>query len=99
MNHLAQEMVAYYHESRPHQAKDNNLLVLAGGVEKAEEPGVVRLSDIRCKKRLGGLLRHYCRKAACRTSRCGVRVAVIRAAAARRNSMPQARCWSVYVRL
>ena len=31
--------MAYYHESRPHQAKDNDLLVLAGGVEKAEEPG------------------------------------------------------------
>ena len=59
-----QEMVAYYHKSRPHQAKDNDLLVLAGGVEKAEEPGVVRLSDIRCKKRLGGVLKHYYRKAA-----------------------------------
>lgn len=91
--------MAYYDESRPHQAKDNDLLVLVGGVEKADEPGVVRLSDIRCKKRLGRLLRHFYSKAACRTSCCGVRVAVIRAAAPRRNSMPQARCWSVYVRL
>ena len=32
--------------------------------EKAEEPKVVRLSDIRWKKRLGGVLRHYYRKAA-----------------------------------
>ena len=64
MNHLVKEMVAYYHESRPHQAKENDLLVSAGGTAKAEQPDVVRLSDIRCKKRLGGELKHYYRKAA-----------------------------------
>jgi hypothetical protein len=62
MNHLVREMVAYYHESGPHQAKDNDLLVPAEGVKKADEPDGVRLSDIRCKKRLGGLLKHYYRK-------------------------------------
>lgn len=64
MNHLAHEIVAYYHEARPHQIKDNDLLVPAADAKKAEEPGVVRLSDIRCRKRLGGLLKHYYRKAA-----------------------------------
>jgi len=31
MNYLVREMVAFYHEFRPHQAKDNDLLVAAGG--------------------------------------------------------------------
>lgn len=64
MNHLVSEMVAYYHEARPHQAKDNDLLVSAEEAKTAEEREVVRLSDVRCKKRLGGLLKHYYRKAA-----------------------------------
>jgi len=64
MNHLVKEMVAFYHESRPHQAKDNDLLVPTKAAKKAEEPEVVRLSEVRCKKRLGGVLKHYYRKAA-----------------------------------
>ena len=64
MDHLVREMVAFYHESRPHQAKDNDLLVPAEDTKKADEPEVVRLSDIRCKKRLGGVLKHYYRKVA-----------------------------------
>ena len=57
-------MVAFYHESRPHQAKDNDLLVQSEDANKAKEPEVVRLSEIRCQKRLGGMLNHYYRKAA-----------------------------------
>ena len=57
-------MVEFYHESRPHQAKDNDLLVPPADAKDAEEPEVVRLSEIRCKKRLGGVLKHYYRKAA-----------------------------------
>ena len=64
MNHLAQEMVAYYHESRPHQAKDNDLLVPDADAKKVEKPDVVRLSEVRCKKWLGGVLKDYYRKAA-----------------------------------
>lgn len=41
MNHMVCEMVAYFHESRPHQAKDNDLLVPAEDTENAEEPEVV----------------------------------------------------------
>ena len=52
------------HESRPHQSKDNNLLVPAADAKKAEEPDVVSISDIRGKKRLGGVLKHDYRKAA-----------------------------------
>jgi len=44
--------------------KDNDLLVRAADAKKADEPEVVRLSEIRCKKRLGGVLKHYYRKAA-----------------------------------
>jgi putative transposase len=58
MNHLVREMVAYYHESRPHQAKDNDLLVGVEGTKEAAESEVLRLSDVRCKKRLGGLLKY-----------------------------------------
>ena len=54
MNHLVKEMVEFYHESRPHQAKDNDLLVPTQAT--GEERAVVRLSEIRCKKRLGGVL-------------------------------------------
>jgi hypothetical protein len=62
MNHLVKEVVEFYHESRPHQAKDNDLLVPSRG--KGEEPELVRLSEIRCRKRLGGVLKHYYHKAA-----------------------------------
>lgn len=64
MNHLVKEMVEFYHESRPHQAKDNDLLVSPKDAKKASEPEVVRISDIRGKKRLGWVLKHYYRKAA-----------------------------------
>jgi len=64
MNHLVKEMVEFYHESRPHQAKDNDLLVPVGDAKKADEPEVVRISEVLCKKRLGGVLKHYYLKAA-----------------------------------
>jgi hypothetical protein len=31
---------------------------------QADGPDVVRLSEVRCKKRLGGVLKHYYRKVA-----------------------------------
>ncbi|MCY2994212.1 MAG: hypothetical protein NTY19_41005 [Planctomycetota bacterium] len=37
LNHLVHEIVAYYHEARPHQVKDNDLLVPAADAKKAEE--------------------------------------------------------------
>ena len=64
MNHMAREMVAYFHESWPYQSTDNDLLIPATDTKRAEGPEVVRLSDIRCRRRLGGLLEHYYRKAA-----------------------------------
>jgi hypothetical protein len=57
-------LLAFYHDSHPHQAKDNDLLVPAEDAEKAEDAEVVRLSEIRCRNGLGGVLKHYYRKAA-----------------------------------
>ncbi len=72
MDHLVSEMTSYYHEERPHQAKENNLLVPTAtppekkrNRKKAESPpDVVPVSQIKCRQRLGGLLKHYHRKAA-----------------------------------
>ena len=73
MDHLVSEIIAYYHEERPHQAKDNNPLLPDAPVAARRKskrrrdeppPDVPSLSQIHCRKRLGGLLRHYYRKAA-----------------------------------
>ena len=73
MNHLVSEMVAHYHEERPHQAKENDPLVRGssepttknpkGRKESAPPPDVVPLGDITCRQRLGGLLKHFSPKA------------------------------------
>lgn len=73
MNLLLSEMIAYYHKERPHQAKENDLLVSPSAPEtpkrgKAKKkpeppPDVVPISEIACRQRLGGLLKHYYRKA------------------------------------
>lgn len=71
MDHLVSEMTAYYHEERPHQAKENDLLAPTAippgkkrSRKKAEPPDVMPISQIECRQRLGGLLKHYHRKAA-----------------------------------
>ncbi len=53
------EFVAHYHEERNHQGKGNALLFPADGRRIGSQNG-----QIRCKERLGGLLKYYCRKAA-----------------------------------
>lgn len=74
MNHLCSEFLAHYHEERPHQGKENGLLVRvdpaearkAGrrGKRTKQPPAAASVSQIRCRERLGGLLKHYHRKAA-----------------------------------
>ena len=66
LDHLCSEYLAHYHQERPHQGKGNELL-LAKTRRKSfpaqtDEP--ISLADVRCSQRLGGLLKHYCRKAA-----------------------------------
>ncbi|MDP1798992.1 MAG: hypothetical protein Q8K78_15975, partial [Planctomycetaceae bacterium] len=73
-NHLVAEMVAHYHEERPHQAKDNETLRRPsaklpkkkpkGRKESAPPSDIVPIGDIQCRQRLGGLLKHYSRRAA-----------------------------------
>ena len=63
LNHLCAVFLDYYHRLRPHQAKHNELLV-AKRRSKPPPTEVIPLSDVRCEQRLGGLLKHYYRKAA-----------------------------------
>jgi len=70
MDHLVNEFVTHYHEERPHQAKGNDRLhVLLGECcspkQKPESPPNDSADfGIECRLRLGGLLKHYVRKAA-----------------------------------
>jgi putative transposase len=59
LRRLLSEFVAYYHEERNHQGKDNALLFPVNGQKIGSLEGT-----IRCKERLGGLLKYYYRKAA-----------------------------------
>lgn len=73
MNHLVSEMVAHYQEEPPHQAMENDPLIQAspeppkkksrGRKASPPPPDVVPIGDIECRQRLGGLLKHYSRKA------------------------------------
>jgi transposase InsO family protein len=55
-DHICAEFTTFYHECRPHQGIGNRLI----GAEEDEEPlAVTSLDQVRCEKRLGGLLKHY----------------------------------------
>jgi putative transposase len=71
MRHLyavARSWLDHYHAERPHQGVENELLVKPPGVKKSVEnrtaDEMLSLQDIRCRQRLGGLLKHYERVAA-----------------------------------
>jgi putative transposase len=70
MDALCAEYVAHYHEERPHQSLANEPLRRPkprGRPRTWHGPiadQVVPLSEVRCKQRLGGLLKSYSRKAA-----------------------------------
>jgi putative transposase len=70
MDHLCAEYLAHYHEERPHQSLENEPLKKPkrrGRPKKHCGPldeQVVPLLEVRCKQRLGGLLKSYSRKAA-----------------------------------
>lgn len=58
LRHVAEVYVDFYNRKRPHQSKNNRPLAATG------ETIVPTTSAIRCQEFLGGLLRHYYRKAA-----------------------------------
>jgi transposase InsO family protein len=59
LRRVLSEFVIHYHEERNHQGKGNVLLFPAKGQNIGSLEG-----PIRCKERLGGLLKYYYRKAA-----------------------------------
>jgi putative transposase len=61
LRYLVTEYVAWYNERRPHQGKDNRPLSL---VSPAEPVGGFAAGDVACEERLGGVLKHYYRRAA-----------------------------------
>jgi putative transposase len=65
LNYLIKQFVEHYHEERPHQGIDNNLPIPKKRRRK-KPPGesTISIASIGCKSRLGGLLKHYHRKAA-----------------------------------
>src|SRR5262249_27443950 len=68
LGYIVREFVQHYHQERPHQAKGNVPLCDADAVANAdeEEPRILKFptKKVRCRERLGGLLRHYYRAAA-----------------------------------
>ena len=50
------EFVHHYHEERPHQGLDNELI--------APTTTVIGTGQMKCRERLGGLLKFYYREAA-----------------------------------
>ena len=63
------EFVEHYHEERPHQGMGNDVLVTGetpSAKSEDEDPplDVAPVSQIACRERLGGVLKHYYRKAA-----------------------------------
>jgi hypothetical protein len=65
LRHIVGEFVEHYNAERPHQARGNVPLPEAQAAD-AGEPAVVKFpeGEVRCRERLGGLLRHYHRAAA-----------------------------------
>jgi len=66
LDHLCAEYLAYYHQERPHHGTDNELLTGKKVPKPSAHQGadVITLAGVRCQQRLGGLLKHYSRKAA-----------------------------------
>jgi putative transposase len=63
MDALCREYLDHYLTERPHQGKENEVLV-GESPAKQENAEMPTLSDIRCQTRLGGLLKSYSRQAA-----------------------------------
>jgi putative transposase len=58
LRHALSEYGSHYHQERPHQGKDNVVLMPAANDRQQRD------SPIQCRERLGGLLKYYHREAA-----------------------------------
>jgi len=58
LRHIVSEFLTHYNSERPHQR--------VGNIPLSDEPRILKFPSgrIRCRKRLGGLLKHYHRSAA-----------------------------------
>ena len=61
LNHICSEAVLWYNTERGHSARDN---VPPAWEAPPEEVHTIKRSDVVCTTRLGGLLKHYARRAA-----------------------------------
>jgi putative transposase len=69
MDYLCSQFAEYYHNERPHQGKENDLLTRTAKAKRRSVAVISKieslpLSQIRCNQRHGGLLKHYYRSAA-----------------------------------
>jgi putative transposase len=64
MDYIVAEAVEHYHTERPHQAMNNEVLILPVGHAEQDETPAPEPEEITCNERLGGLLKHYARAAA-----------------------------------
>jgi transposase InsO family protein len=65
MDVLCSEFKEHYHLERPYQGLDNEQIVKPSKRKKpASIPSSIRLADVQCKERLGGLLSRYSLKSA-----------------------------------
>ena len=60
LDYLVSQYLAYYHSDRPHQGLENRLILTS----KPPPDDVPDLMQITCYERLGGLLKHFERRAA-----------------------------------
>ena len=58
LHHVLREYVAHYHQERPHQGKGNVILMPSLRSDQQHD------DPVRCRERLGGLLKYYDREAA-----------------------------------
>jgi putative transposase len=58
LHHVLREYVAHYHQERPHQGKGNVILMPSLRSDQQHD------DPVRCRERLGGLLKYYAREAA-----------------------------------
>lgn len=61
LDHLLSEYIDYHNRERPHMSLQFATPI---GPPPSIRAGPIHVRDIRCRERLGGVLRHYERKAA-----------------------------------